>query len=1014
MPGAENIDEYWRLIVEGRSAVAEVPRELFDQNLYYSSERGGYGTAYSKLGAVLANREFDHARCPISENLLKSVDRTHLLMTGVAADALRHAGLDPFHLQPSNSAVFIGHSQGSRHLGELTIGRYIEEAAQLLHETAGFQDIEPERRLAIEREWIARIRRQLPTEPVSSRNLRCNMVAGTISKAFGLTGPWLALNSACASSVHAILLGARALQLGRAEMAIVGGAADFKVDSLVLFSQAQALSDSGSRPFDADADGLILSEGYVALVMKTLARAMSDGDPIQAVVRGLGVASDGRGKSLWAPRKEGQMKAMQRAYRGGVDMSGLQYLEAHATSTRLGDATELQTLGEVLGPLFPPGKKIPITSVKANIGHTLEAAGIAGVIKTVLCMQHRTFPPAINVRTLNPKIDWQSAPYYIPSAPTPWESPAPNQPRRAAVNAFGVGGLNMHVVLDEFIESARSLHASRTPADSAEETGLAIVGMGCIFPGAASLSTFWELLIAGGDPKSMPSEGKVARAETAPRGNPAGRRAGYVTGFEYDWRQYNIPPKQIAGADPLQFMLLDAVQQALADAGYDHKPLEREKCGVVVGTEFGGDFCDQLEMGLRLPEMQRALATLLADRGFVPRQIQQIKTTFAERLLNHWPALKDDSGSFTSSTLASRISRTLDLAGGAVAIDSGSTSAISGLAVCWDMLFSGDNDLMICAAGQKRMSASAFKTLEIAGLLSGSAEPASPLDAGYEGIVLGEGVGAVIVKRLADARRDGDRIHAVIRGIGIAHHETATESLRLAAERSRASAGVDLGQIILAELDTDEQISAAGQELKSVVTAHRGESRHTPLTVGSLASQLGHLGGAAGMAAVIKASLEVEHGTSVPTLGVCSLAPALNTSDVRLARQVEPLPGRRLAAVASWSNGLACHVILEEPTPAPPQRLHPTAKPAQEQVNGVVQHSAISPGEQIVQFDATERRRTKMRRVATKTPSRSLQQDAETADAEGNTAERLASTSTSHRLSVSPFAKATLANGGIE
>jgi acyl transferase domain-containing protein len=994
--------------------VAEVPHELFDRDLYYSPERGGHGTAYSKLGAVLANREFDHVRCPISEPLLKSVDRTHLLMTGVAADALRHGGLNPFHLQPSNTAVFIGHSQGSRHLGELTYSRYLEEAADLLDETAGFQELDPESRTSIEREWITRIRRRLPKEPADLRNLRCNMVAGTIAKAFGLTGPWLALNSACASSVHAMLLGARALQLGRAEMAIVGGAADFKVDSLVLFSQAQALSDSGSRPFDADADGLILSEGYVALVMKTLDRALSDGDPIQAIVRGLGVASDGRGKSLWAPRKEGQMKAMQRAYRGGVDMSALQYLEAHATSTSLGDATELQTLGEVLGPLFPAGKKIPITSVKANIGHTLEAAGIAGVIKTVLCMQHRTFPPAINVRTLNPKIDWRSAPYYIPLEPEPWETPAPNQPRRAAVNAFGVGGLNMHVVLDEFTESARSVPASRTPTDSAEEQGLAIVGMGCIFPGAANLSSFWELLIAGGDPKSVPAEGNLARTENTLRRDPAVRPAGYVTGFEYDWRKYHIPPKQIAGADPLQFMLLDGVQQALADAGYDRKPLEREKCGVVVGTEFGGDFCDHLEMGLRLPEMQRELSKLLAERGFLPQQIGQIESNYSGKLLSHWPSLKDDSGSFTSSTLASRISRTLDLAGGALAIDSGSTSALSGLAICWDMLFSGDNDLMICAAGQKRMSASAFQTLAAAGLLSDSAMPANLLDAAYEGIVPGEGVGVVIVKRLADARRDGDRIHAVIRGIGVAHHESAAESLRLAAERSSADNGIDLGQITLAELDTDERLGAEGHELQTFIAAHRGVHGKTPLTVSSLTSQFGHLGGAAGMAGLIKASLEVERGQVVPTLDVRSLAPALNTSDVRLARQIEPLPGRRLAAVASWSNGLACHVILEEPTPAPARRLHPTVEPAREQVNGASPHASTAPGDQVVHYDATERRRMKMRHSAVKTPSLPLQRDSATAVAGDKSTDRPATASTTHRHSVSPFAKAPLASGDTE
>ena len=209
-------------------------------------------------------------------------------------------------------------------------------------------------------------------------------------------------------------------------MAIAGGASDCKSDSLVLFAAAQSMSATGSRPFDADADGLVIGEGYTAVVMKTLARAVADGDPIYAVVRGLGVSSDGRGKSLWAPRKEGQVEAMRRAYRGGLDMGDLQYVEAHATATQLGDATELSTLGEVLKDHLPPGKKIPVTSVKANIGHTLEAAGLAGVIKVVLCMQHRMFAPAINIRKLNPKIDWEHSPVYIPQQPEPWPEPPPD------------------------------------------------------------------------------------------------------------------------------------------------------------------------------------------------------------------------------------------------------------------------------------------------------------------------------------------------------------------------------------------------------------------------------------------------------------------------------------------------------------------------------------------------------------------------------------------------------------
>ncbi len=512
LPEAENLEQYWRLIVEGRTAIAQVPPERFDEQLYFDPAKGVRGKSYSKLAALLSNRDFDAQRCPIDEGLRRSVDQMHLLMTGVAAEALRHAGMDPFNLRSKNTAVFIGNGGSSARLRDSNYQAHLVEAIGMLEQADGFDELPAEARLAVIRDCIARI--QQPSLPmgVDARLLHCNMIAGTISKAFDLTGGWLALNSACASSLQAILMGARALQQGRAEMAIVGGASDIHSHTLVLFSAAQALSACGSRPFDVDADGLVMCEGYGALVLKTLERALADGDPIQAVVRGLGVATDGRGKSLWAPRKEGQIKAMHRAYRSGVEISQLQYIECHATATQLGDATELETLGEVLRPELPPGKRIPVTSVKANIGHALEAAGIAGVIKTVLCIQHQTIPPAINIRQLNPKIDWQAAPYYVPTSPANWDAPAEGRPRRAAVNAFGIGGLNMHVVLDEFTESARRLVPAKAskfkpsrPAPSVDEQSVAIVGMGCILPGGLGLTKLWETLLGGKDPKQAAS-----------------------------------------------------------------------------------------------------------------------------------------------------------------------------------------------------------------------------------------------------------------------------------------------------------------------------------------------------------------------------------------------------------------------------------------------------------------------------------------------------------------------------
>ncbi len=210
------------------------------------------------------------------------------------------------------------------------------------------------------------------------------------------------------------------------------------------------------------------------------------------------------------------------------------------------------------------------------------------------------------------------------------------------------------------------------------------MGMGCILPGARIVKAFWELLRTGRDPKThAPADRWRAdlayksgtQKSVSKRGQPW---ADTLPTFNYDWRVHKLPPKQIAQADPLQFMLLEAADQAISDAGYDKKPFDRTRVGVVVGTEFGGDFAFQLQMALRLPEMEQESGRDSGRITIFRRQFaRNIPAKFADRLIEHWPALIDESGSFSTSSLASRITKTWDLMGGAAAIDCGSASSLA-------------------------------------------------------------------------------------------------------------------------------------------------------------------------------------------------------------------------------------------------------------------------------------------------------------------------------------------------
>ncbi|MDP1798869.1 MAG: beta-ketoacyl synthase N-terminal-like domain-containing protein, partial [Planctomycetaceae bacterium] len=837
------------------------------------------------------------------------------------------------------------HSGGSTLSGEVAFNTYCETVAEYLREDKTFSKRPAEQQTQIIRGVVDRIRRdKARRNPDGGPEIAANMVSAVISQAFGLSGPALATDAACASSLIAMAMGIHALRNGQIDMAIVGGASCSKWYALVIFSIAQSISGTGSRPFDANADGLISSDGYAAVVLKTLPKALADGDDIKAVIRGIGVSSDGRGKSLWAPRKEGQVLAVQRAYPKNVDPAKLQYLECHATSTQVGDATELAALTMALKDRLPSDRKLPIGSVKANIGHTLESAGIAGFVKAVLCMQNKTIPGQINLQTPNPDVAWKDLPFYVPTKAMPWPEPKPGEARRTAVNAFGIGGLNVHVVMDDRVtESLKTqvvvagnptgavIREKNNPNDRA----IAVIGMGAVLPGALTIDAFWDLLSTGRDPKT---DVPVKRWNPAIYHDPKAKgpwrshntRGGFITDFVYDWKKHKVAPKQIANANPLQFMLLDAADQALRDAGYESKPFDRQRAAVIVGSVFGGDFACEMQMGLRIPEFQRYLRNEMLSRGVPENEIEQVVADYEQLLLKHMPALLDETGSFTASTLASRLTKTFDMMGGAFSIDAGDTSSMAAISAGIGMLLDQSVDMVMCAAGQRSMDITVYEGFSMRdGLAKGNPQPS--FSQSMDGVVPGEGAAVVMLKRLADAQRDGDNIRGIIRGLGVAlDAKHYPESYRKATDRALSLGQVSpdtIGMVEVASVGTKATDEQEVQVLGDVLAA---QGRNVPAVLSSSIGQIGHTLGMSGMVSLIKSVVELEHGHIPRTPGMDAPLPLIAThaDTLKVAQESQTLfatlpTGKTVAAITnSGPNGAVYTMLLEggQNLPAAPKR----------------------------------------------------------------------------------------------
>jgi acyl transferase domain-containing protein len=734
----------------------------------------------------------------------------------------------------------------------------------------------------------------------------------------------MSLDTACASSLQALSIAMQSLRLGNIDLAVVGGASCLKQHSLVLFSAARSLTTGASRPFDAGADGLVAAEGYVAMVLKRLDDAVAAGDQIWGVVRDAASASDGRGKSLWAPRKEGQSLAIRRAYGRGIAIRDLQYIEAHATSTQVGDATEIVALAEAIGPHLGAGRRIPLGASKGNIGHTLETAGIAGLAKVLLAMKHRTIPPVAGIRQPNPKVDWERLPFYLPRSAEPWEEFG-GRPRLAAINSFGIGGLNTHVVVEEHRAelTGRNFRGGR-PEENGSGPGelgatssrafepIAIIGMGAILPGALTVEALRELMVQKGDGRREPPEERwTPAARRAWRGLVGGEGqpclGGFLEGYRYDWRKNKVPPKQVAQGNPLQFLLLDATAEALRSAGYETKRPDRERTGVVVGSIFCGDFCNQLQMGLRLPEFDSHLVPLLIDEGLDASQIDTVLAGYREYLLQKMPALLDETGSFTSSTLASRITKGFDLMGGAVAIDSGDASGLAAMAVAIDQLRRGDCELIVCAAAHQSLDFCAYQGIASKGIGLPTGRGSRPFSEENSTYFPGEGVAALVLKKLDLAIREGDTVRAVIRGIGVATDvEAPVDAIAGAMRDALRRAGLEPSDIDALEtggaLDEDE-----ANEVEAIGQVFGQATRKRPLVLRALAGQTGHCGATMGMAGVIAATLQLEERCLIPGTAVDALASHLRTRGelVRLAETPIPLPAEWAANNGAANNGAA-------------------------------------------------------------------------------------------------------------
>ncbi|NNJ11054.1 PfaB family protein [Chloroflexales bacterium ZM16-3] len=845
-PGADGPAAFWQNLVDGvdSTSVATEAEIGADPALFFDPARQqADGYAYGR-GGFVRGFSLDPAGLALSAEQLRGLDPLYQWALHVTRQALADSGYLERAELLGRCGLVLGNlsfpTRSSRRLLAPLYAGAVEEALdEMLAGSDSTPPLPPQRERGLGGEGANPINAGISGRP-----------AAVVAEALGLGGPRLALDAACASSLYALGLACDYLNAGKADLMLAGAVscADplFVLTGFSIF-KAYPPEGGASHPLDRSSRGLTAGEGAGMFALKRLADAQRDGDRIYGVVRGVGLSNDGAGKHVLVPNPKGQQLAFERAYAAaGVPPQSIMYVECHATGTPVGDIVELNSMERFFGA---HGHAPRIGSVKSNFGHLLTAAGMAGMLKVLLGMAHGQIPPTLGISDPLASQGGAVGGAGTVRALAPW--PSLPGPRRAGVSAFGFGGTNAHVVLEGYAESRTALTPSPSPAAAGEgsrtppspaaagEGGrggeglqLVITGMDACFGPYPDIAALDRELYAGertiGPPPSGRWHGMPDRA--APDG-------AYLAGFDFDFLRAKIPPDPADQPLPQQLLLLQVADRALRDAGV--RPGAHVAVLVAMEAEPAmHQLRGRQDLGWQLPEMLARAGVELDDA-----EREELETLLKDALHPH--AQVNQYVSFIGNIMACRVAALWDLSGPAFTVSADESSAFRALELAQMMLARGELEAVVVAAVD----------------LAGSVERAT-LDAaaGLAGRAIGEGAGALVLRRAADARRAGERIYATVDAValvgggrgGSRAAPTAAAPTALAARHALSAAGVRPDEVGYLELS-----SGCPAEIEGLSQTY-GPSDNLSCAVGSVTESIGHCGAAAGIAALIRAALSLD------------------------------------------------------------------------------------------------------------------------------------------------------------
>jgi acyl transferase domain-containing protein/3-hydroxymyristoyl/3-hydroxydecanoyl-(acyl carrier protein) dehydratase len=930
LPGAGDLAEFWSAVLGARSAARQPPPGRWAADPASLFAPGGprpdrvYSTRACFLDdAQLDPRLLDPFGLRIARATFEQLDPLFTLLALAGAQAWRGAVTAP--LDRSRVGVIVGNiALPTQQSSLLTEHAFAAEIARQL----GLADRAP-----------------APVHPANTRVVA--LPAALLASALGIAGPILSLDAACASSLYAIKLAVDELLAHRVDAMIAGGAS--RPDSLYTqmgFAQLRALSPSGRcAPFSDAADGLVVGEGAGLFVLKRLGDALAHGDEIHAVIAGCGLSNDIAG-NLMSPASEGQLRAMQAAYRAAnLRPSDIDLVECHGTGTPIGDAVELRSLHQLWQSQATVARPpCIIGSVKSNVGHLLTGAGGAGLAKVLLALRHKMLPPTANFSNPAAELAAASSPFRVLAQPQPWPAPASGAPRRAAISGFGFGGINAHVIVEEWNAeewNAEEWDAERSPANlrrrqNATHEAVAPAAVAGMSAGDAQPIAIVGLAAHFGPWRNAASLAQRLFADVEPGEIVADRAGGYYVGpLEVPLAAYRIPPAELAEMLPQQLLMLEVARAAMSDAR-QHPDIAADRTDLGVFLGIGLDLnATNFHARWSIDGHARRWADLLGTPATGPAF-----EAWAEKLRDaaSAPLTANRTMGNLGGIVASRVARYLRAGGPSFVVAAEENSGLRAVEAAARALARGE--IRIALAGAVDLSGDARA-------VASRVDPQFPV---------GEGAAALVLKRLADAEADGDPIYAVLESF-------ATSSAVEREERRQNDRAASVGLVVqMHAAPAIEDLSSAAAMDWSRIAPGTGQPA---VAAASPALRVGAPGAASGLLALLTAAMALDR----QLLPIDPESPGELRSGSQLApRRFTPRAaqhwlhnrsaGPRRALVSSTAaDSQRTEATLREAAAAPraigPRAIGPRTLPAAD-LESVFLLCAASPGELQTELDRLE------------------------------------------------------------